>query len=165
MAVKSTQQSVSSTPQGRRPNSKARAIKQKGMSSRISPLALGITLAFIAGLAALVGLNLVSSAIAGLYLALSLITFVLYGLDKSAAKSGQWRVAEARLHLFQLAGGWPGALLAQQWFRHKTRKQPFQFIFWCTVLVNCGVLVWLVMTDRSLTELLPPFTSFLGRFF
>lgn len=128
-------------------------------------LALGVTLAFLAVVAALVGFGRMPVAIAGFYLTLSLITFGLYGLDKSAARKGQWRIAEARLHLFQVAGGWPGALLAQQWFRHKTRKQPFQFIFWCTVLVNGGVLVWLVMTDRSLTELLPPFTSFLGRFF
>src|SRR5690554_460515 len=128
-------------------------------------LALGVTLAFLAVVAALVGFGRMPVAIAGFYLTLSLITFGLYGLDKSAARKGQWRIAEARLHLLQVAGGWPGALLAQQWFRHKTRKQPFQFIFWCTVLVNCGVLVWLVMTDRSLTELLPPFTSFLGRFF
>ena len=128
-------------------------------------LALGVTLAFLAVVAALVGFGRMPVAIAGFYLTLSLITFGLYGLDKSAARKGQWRIAEARLHLFQVAGGWPGALLAQQWFRHKTRKQPFQFIFWCTVLVNGGVLVWLVMTNRSLTEQLSSFTSMLDRFF
>lgn len=128
-------------------------------------LALGVTLAFLAVVAALVGFGRMPVAIAGFYLTLSLITFGLYGLDKSAARKGQWRIAEARLHLFQLAGGWPGALLAQQWFRHKTRKQPFQCIFWCTVLLNCGGLAWLVMVDQGLTEQLSSFTSMLDRFF
>lgn len=77
-------------------------------------LALGVTLAFLAVVAALVGFGRMPVAIAGFYLTLSLITFGLYGLDKSAARKGQWRIAEARLHLFQVAGGWPGALLAQQ---------------------------------------------------
>jgi len=41
-----------------------------------------------------------------------------------------------------LAGGWPGALVAQEKLRHKTRKQPFRFIFWVTVLMNCGAFIW-----------------------
>jgi uncharacterized membrane protein YsdA (DUF1294 family) len=41
-----------------------------------------------------------------------------------------------------LLGGWPGALLAQDLFRHKTSKTVFQAMFWCTVLLNCGGLAW-----------------------
>jgi uncharacterized membrane protein YsdA (DUF1294 family)/cold shock CspA family protein len=76
---------------------------------------------------------------------LSLITFALYGLDKRAAQRNQWRTPEANLHLFALAGGWPGALIAQQTFRHKTSKQPFQTIFWLTLLTNLGLLIWLTI--------------------
>jgi uncharacterized membrane protein YsdA (DUF1294 family)/cold shock CspA family protein len=53
------------------------------------------------------------------YLGLSLAAFMAYAFDKSAAISGRCRTAENTLHLFALAGGWPGALLAQQWLRHK----------------------------------------------
>ena len=62
---------------------------------------------------------------AGFYALMSAISFLLYGLDKRASMRGGWRTSETRLHLVELLGGWPGALLAQRVFRHKTRKQPF----------------------------------------
>jgi uncharacterized membrane protein YsdA (DUF1294 family) len=43
-----------------------------------------------------------------------------------------------------LFGGWPGALIAQQQFRHKTVKASFQSVFWVTVFVNVAVAAWLV---------------------
>jgi hypothetical protein len=39
-----------------------------------------------------------------------------------------------------LAGDWPGALFAQQVFRHKHRKQVFRQVSWITVILNCGAL-------------------------
>lgn len=83
-------------------------------------------------------------AIACLYGAFSLLTFLVYGLDKMAAIRKGWRVREATLHMFGILCGWPGAILAQRLFRHKTRKQPFRTIFWGTVLINGAVLIWLV---------------------
>jgi uncharacterized membrane protein YsdA (DUF1294 family)/cold shock CspA family protein len=70
------------------------------------------------------------------YLVLSLVAFFAYALDKSAAVSGRWRTSEQTLHLFALAGGWPGALVAQQLLRHKTSKQNFIYVFWLTVFIN-----------------------------
>lgn len=80
----------------------------------------------------------------GVYVVMSLIAFVMYGVDKSAAERGHWRTPELTLHLVSLAGGWPGALLAQRVFRHKTRKQPFQTVFWASVVVNCVAVAWLL---------------------
>ncbi|RYM12717.1 DUF1294 domain-containing protein [Pseudomonas aeruginosa] len=40
------------------------------------------------------------------------------------------------LYWFELLGGWPGALVAQQVFRHKTRKLSFQLVFWGIVLLH-----------------------------
>lgn len=77
------------------------------------------------------------------YLAASLVTFFAYAFDKSAAKSGAWRTPEATLHWLSLAGGWPGALVAQQALRHKSKKKTFRTAFWVTVIANCGALVWL----------------------
>ena len=56
------------------------------------------------------------------------------------------RTSESTLHSVDLLGGWPGALIAQQQFRHKTVKTSFQQIFWVTVLVNIAVaaVVWLM---------------------
>ena len=73
---------------------------------------------------------------AWLYLGASAVTFALYWQDKHSAISGRWRVSENRLHLAELLGGWPGALLAQQVFRHKTRKLSFQLLCWGIVLLH-----------------------------
>jgi uncharacterized membrane protein YsdA (DUF1294 family) len=75
------------------------------------------------------------------YLGLSILAFLAYAFDKSAAVSGRRRTAEQTLHLFSLAGGWPGALVAQQLLRHKTSKPSFVYAFWFTVLVNVSAFV------------------------
>ena len=75
------------------------------------------------------------------YGTLSAITFVAYAMDKAAARRGVWRTAERSLHLLALAGGWPGALLAQQLLRHKSAKRAFRGVFWGTVLLNVAGLV------------------------
>jgi uncharacterized membrane protein YsdA (DUF1294 family)/cold shock CspA family protein len=79
--------------------------------------------------------------VGGLYLLLSAATFVAYAADKSAAGRGSWRTPESTLHFMALVGGWPGALLAQQFLRHKSTKQEFRQQFWATVLFNVVGLV------------------------
>jgi len=66
----------------------------------------------------------------------SLIAFVAHGRDKRAARRGCRRTPERTLHLLELIGGWPGALLAMTVFHHKTRKASY---FLVTALI---VLVW-----------------------
>jgi uncharacterized membrane protein YsdA (DUF1294 family)/cold shock CspA family protein len=76
------------------------------------------------------------SLIALVYVGASLLTFLAYARDKSAAERGVWRTPEGTLHAFALAGGWPGALLAQQILRHKSTKAEFRSVFWGTVVLN-----------------------------
>jgi uncharacterized membrane protein YsdA (DUF1294 family)/cold shock CspA family protein len=78
------------------------------------------------------------------YLVASVITFFAYAFDKSAAVRRQWRTAESTLHLFAMIGGWPGAVFAQQFLRHKSSKWSFQVYFWSTVILNCMALAWLM---------------------
>ena len=81
--------------------------------------------------------------VAGAYLVTSLSCFVAYAIDKSAARNGNLRTPERTLLLLGLVGGWPGAVLAQQWLRHKTSKRSFQRMFWVTVVVNVAGFLWL----------------------
>ncbi|MFE5410693.1 DUF1294 domain-containing protein [Microbacterium sp. NPDC056569] len=71
-----------------------------------------------------------------LYGAASVVAFAAYGIDKSAARRQAARISEQTLLILGLVGGWPGALVAQQLFRHKTRKRSFRRVFWGTVSVN-----------------------------
>jgi uncharacterized membrane protein YsdA (DUF1294 family)/cold shock CspA family protein len=81
--------------------------------------------------------------IAGIYLGLSILTFVLYAADKRAAQTNRWRTPENTLLLIGLVGGWPGAAVAQQVLRHKTKKLSFRNRFWFTVILNVIVFVLL----------------------
>ena len=91
----------------------------------------------------------------GAYLVTSLSTFLIYALDKSAAEARRWRTAESTLHLLALAGGWPGALLAQNLLRHKSKKTSFQEVFWRTVIINCLALAYfLTKGEATLSKIL-----------
>ena len=83
----------------------------------------------------------------GAYLFISTVTFLAYAIDKSAAQAGRWRISEKTLQLLALAGGWPGALLAQQSLGHKSKKGSFRVILWISVLLNCAGLAWLHTSD------------------
>lgn len=82
-----------------------------------------------------------------LYLVASIVAFLAYAIDKSAATSGAWRISENTLLLLGLAGGWPGAIVAQRLLRHKSVKQPFRTAFWGTVLLNALAFMALAATD------------------
>ncbi|MEC4727345.1 cold shock and DUF1294 domain-containing protein [Shewanella sp. D64] len=78
------------------------------------------------------------------YLLMSGITVIAYAMDKSAARQGKWRTKESSLHILSLMGGWPGALIAQGWLRHKSQKVSFRIALWCTIALNSMVLIWLI---------------------
>lgn len=82
--------------------------------------------------------------LAAVYAGLSVFMLGLYAWDKRAAVHARSRIPEQSLYLLSLAGGWPGSMLARPLFRHKTRKQPFTGIFWCTVLLNMAMVAALL---------------------
>ena len=91
----------------------------------------------------------VPTIVALAYGAMSVLAILLYGSDKSAAVNNRWRTQESTLHFVGLMGGWPGALFAQDAFRHKSRKAEFQSVFWATVVLNCAGLAWLLATGKA----------------
>ena len=107
-----------------------------------------ITIGFCLFLAAVTALGKVPFQISGIYAIASVVAFLAYALDKSAAQKNRWRTKESTLHLFALVGGWPGAFYAQNTLRHKSSKTEFKSVFWGTVVVNVGVFFWL-LTDSG----------------
>ena len=118
---------------------------------------VGAGLTAVAALAAL-ALLVVTGAVPAVLLlgqlGASALSFGLYARDKSAARTGGWRVPEASLHLVDLLGGWPGGLVARHVLRHKTRKQPFQRNFWLTAALNVILVAVIAVEGRELGLLL-----------
>ena len=107
--------------------------------------AYAATSVFAALLAGLAILDRVPGILVAAYAVLSVVAIVMYRLDKTAALRGEWRISESSLHLVALVGGWPGAMVARPLLMHKTTKQPFRTIFWCTVVINCAALAWFLV--------------------
>ncbi|HVJ36442.1 MAG TPA: DUF1294 domain-containing protein [Stenotrophomonas sp.] len=82
--------------------------------------------------------------LAGAFTFLALLAFVAYARDKRAARLQARRTPESVLHMLELLGGWPGALLAQRALRHKNRKLSFQWAFWACVVLHEATLchIW-----------------------
>ena len=75
-------------------------------------------------------------------LAVGLVTFLAYGIDKRRAVHDKRRIPERVLHLFSWCGGWPGAIFGQETFRHKTQKASFRTKFWLIVVVHLSVILF-----------------------
>ena len=109
-------------------------------------LAVVVALGFLSAVAGLAVLDLVPAWVLVVDVVASVAAVASYGIDKRAAGQGRWRTPERWLHLVALVGGWPGAYVAQKALRHKTRKQPFRTVFWCTAVLNTAALAALVLT-------------------
>ena len=71
----------------------------------------------------------------------SLLTVLFYWEDKHLAQYKYWRIPEKRLHIWEFLCGWPGALFAQQVFRHKRSKTSFMVMFWFCAIANVVILL------------------------
>jgi uncharacterized membrane protein YsdA (DUF1294 family) len=110
--------------------------------------AIGFAMLFVAVLGGLAARGVLPTVVPVFYVAASIAAAIAYRLDKSAASRNAWRTPETTLHVMALIGGWPGALVAQQVFRHKSRKLSFRLVFWATVALNCGALTWWAWMER-----------------
>ena len=82
-----------------------------------------------------------------IYLLMSGLTFMAYFIDKLRARAGEWRVPENTLHILELLGGWPGAILAQKYIRHKNRDTSYQMVFQAIVGMHLFVLLlWIFVS-------------------
>ncbi len=81
----------------------------------------------------------------------SVATLAAFVWDKRAAANGRPRVPERTLHILELLGGWPGALLAMKVVRHKNRKARFWMVTAVIVVLHAAawVGVWWVMRSKG----------------
>ena len=75
--------------------------------------------------------------------AVNVVTFTVYGIDKSKARRGAWRIPEKTLFLLPLLGGSVGALLGMKVFRHKTKHWYFVWGIPIILLAQTALAAWL----------------------
>jgi uncharacterized membrane protein YsdA (DUF1294 family)/cold shock CspA family protein len=120
-----------------------RASRARGVPAVGAIVAPVLALLFLGYLAGATLQNRMHWAVPAAYVVMSLITYIAYRSDKAAAMRHDWRTPENRLHALSLLCGWPGALIAQRWLRHKSTKVAFLLPFAMTVVANMVALVWL----------------------
>ena len=60
-------------------------------------------------------------------LAINIVSFFLYGIDKYKAKKGRWRISEATLLMMAVIGGSIGAWAGMRLWHHKTMHKKFKY--------------------------------------
>jgi uncharacterized membrane protein YsdA (DUF1294 family) len=81
------------------------------------------------------------------WIGINVIAFLAFGWDKRQAERDGSRIAERTLIGLAVFGGALGALIGQQVFRHKTKKQPFRTLLWLAAVINLLAAVVLFRFD------------------
>lgn len=70
---------------------------------------------------------------------MTVLGFVVMGIDKAKAKEGKWRIKEAALFAFAILFGGVGTMLGMYVFRHKTKHWYFVVFFPILALVDIAL--------------------------
>ena len=70
---------------------------------------------------------------------INIISFIVYGVDKTLARKKSFRVSEYSLFILSLFGGGIGSLLGMRLFHHKTKKK----VFWIVNIITS--IIWIII--------------------
>jgi len=73
-------------------------------------------------------------------IACNALSVIFYGMDKLAAMKQWQRTPEKHFYLLAVCGGWPGSIIGQMIFHHKTSKVSFRRWFYAMMLLNISML-------------------------
>ena len=76
-------------------------------------------------------------------LAINIVSFFLYGIDKYKAKKGRWRISEATLLMMALIGGSIGAWAGMRLWHHKTMHKKFKYGIPVIIILQVCLVVYL----------------------
>lgn len=79
-----------------------------------------------------------------LVVALNVVTFAVYGIDKWKAQHKKWRIPEAVLLLLAFFGGAIGAILGMRVFHHKTHHKTFAYLVPIFLILHISLIFWIV---------------------
>ena len=76
-------------------------------------------------------------------IAINVITFLIYGIDKFKAKKGKWRIPESSLLLLAIIGGSIGAWFGIKVWHHKTLHKKFKYGIPLIVIAQIAIVVYI----------------------
>ena len=76
-------------------------------------------------------------------LAVNIVTFLLYGIDKYKAKKGKWRISEATLLTMAAIGGSIGAWAGMRLWHHKTMHKKFKYGIPVIIIMQIALVTYL----------------------
>lgn len=90
-------------------------------------------------------INTLHSYLAYYLLAINVVTFIIYGIDKYKAKKAKWRISEATLLLLAVLGGSIGAWMGMKVWHHKTMHKKFKYGIPAILLIQIALMAYLHM--------------------
>lgn len=76
-------------------------------------------------------------------LAINIVSFFLYGIDKYKAKKNKWRISEATLLMMAVIGGSIGAWVGMRLWHHKTMHKKFKYGIPIIIIMQVCLVVYL----------------------
>ena len=90
-------------------------------------------------------MNTLHSYLAYYLLAINVVTFIVYGIDKYKAKKAKWRIPETMLLLLAVLGGSIGAWMGMKVWHHKTMHKKFKYGIPAILLIQIALMAYLHM--------------------
>lgn len=87
---------------------------------------------------------MIANALLYYLIVITIVTFLVYGIDKWKAKQGSWRISEASLLILAVIGGSIGALFGMKVWHHKTMHKKFKYGLPLILLVQIA-LIYLIL--------------------
>ena len=75
-------------------------------------------------------------------LAINIVAFLAFGIDKYKARNNQWRIPESTLLTMAVLGGSIGALIGMKVWHHKTLHNKFRIGIPLIIALQIAAIVW-----------------------
>lgn len=79
------------------------------------------------------------------FVAINIVTFFMYGIDKWKAKRSKWRISEATLLWMAVVGGSIGAWLGIKIWHHKTMHKKFKYGVPAIIILQIAIIVYITI--------------------
>ena len=89
-------------------------------------------------------------------IAINVITFLVYGIDKWKARRSKWRIPEATILGLAVIGGSLGAWLGMRMWHHKTMHKKFQYGIPLILIVQIALVLLTSCRTKQTFELSAP---------